>query len=153
MLQIAHPAGNDLSPAAVQTGAEPKGGVKHKPWKHSISKESFCDWVYQTGASHPVAPHCFQRLGHCVPLFFTAFGGKIQAARHAGGRWLAEKLRALKTIAVEFQRMYKGFQERPFFDFRSRNLGPEHRRILEMMILFVFINSILFKLSATGGRQ
>ena len=66
---------------------------------------------------------------------------------------LTEKYRALKTIAVEFQRMYKGFQERPFFDFRSRNLGPEHRRILEMMILFVFINSILFKLSATGGRQ
>ena len=153
MLQIAHPAGNDLSPAAVQTGAEPKGGVKHKPWKHSISKESFCDWVYQTGASHPVAPHCFQRLGHCVPLFFTAFGGKIQAARHAGDRWLAEKLRALKRIAVESQRMYKGFQERVFFDIRSRNLGAAGHLILETMIFCSFINIVRFKLSARGGRQ
>jgi len=29
---------------------------------------------------------CFQRSGHCVPLSFTAFGGKIQATRYAGGR-------------------------------------------------------------------
>ncbi|MGD8962194.1 MAG: hypothetical protein PVF29_15985 [Desulfobacterales bacterium] len=27
-----------------------------------------------------------QRSGHCVPLSFTAFGGKIQATRCAGGR-------------------------------------------------------------------
>jgi hypothetical protein len=38
------------------------------------------------GASHPVSPRCFQRLGHCVPLSFTAFGGKIQAIRYADGR-------------------------------------------------------------------
>ncbi len=135
MLQIAHPAGNDLSPAAVQTGAEPKGGVKHKPWKHSISRESFCDWVLQNGASHPVPPHCFQ------------------ATRHAGGRWLAEKLRALKRIAVESQRMYKGFQERLFFDIRSRKVGAACRLILETMIFCSFINIVRFKLRARGGRQ
>jgi hypothetical protein len=38
------------------------------------------------GAKHPVSPRCLQRLGHCVPLSFTAFGGKIQATRFAGGR-------------------------------------------------------------------
>ena len=31
-------------------------------------------------------PRCFQRLGHCVPLSFTASGGKIQATRCAGSR-------------------------------------------------------------------
>jgi hypothetical protein len=30
----------------------------------------------------------FQRFGHCLPLFFAAFGGKIQATRCAGGRSL-----------------------------------------------------------------
>jgi len=39
------------------------------------------------GASHPVPPRCFQRLGHFAPLSFTAYGGKIQATRFAGGRW------------------------------------------------------------------
>ena len=29
-----------------------------------------------------------QRLGHFAPLSFTAYGGKIQATRYAGGRWL-----------------------------------------------------------------
>jgi hypothetical protein len=38
------------------------------------------------GALHPVSPRCFQRPGHCVPLYFAAFGGKIQATRCAGGR-------------------------------------------------------------------
>ena len=38
------------------------------------------------GAKHPVSPRCFQRLGHFAPLFFTAYGGKIQATRCAGGR-------------------------------------------------------------------
>ena len=38
------------------------------------------------GASHPVPPRCFQRLGHFVPLSFAAYGGKIQATRYAGGR-------------------------------------------------------------------
>jgi len=37
------------------------------------------------GALNPVSPRCFQRLGHCVPLSFTAFVGKIQATRFAGG--------------------------------------------------------------------
>jgi len=27
-------------------------------------------------------------LGHFAPLSFTAYGGKIQATRYAGGRWL-----------------------------------------------------------------
>jgi hypothetical protein len=30
-----------------------------------------------------------QRSGHCVPLSFAAFGGKIQATRCAGGRCLS----------------------------------------------------------------
>jgi hypothetical protein len=38
------------------------------------------------GAKHPVPPRCFQRLGHFAPLSFTAYGGKIQATRFAGGR-------------------------------------------------------------------
>jgi len=57
-------------------------------------KDKFCNAATESavigfskpGASHPVSPRCFQRLGHCVPLSFTAFGGKIQAARYAGGR-------------------------------------------------------------------
>jgi len=31
-------------------------------------------------------PGCFQRLGRFAPLSFTAYGGKIQATRFAGGR-------------------------------------------------------------------
>jgi glycerol-3-phosphate acyltransferase PlsY len=38
------------------------------------------------GALHPVPPRCFQRLGHFAPLYFSAYGGKIQATRCAVGR-------------------------------------------------------------------
>ena len=31
-------------------------------------------------------PRCFQRLGHFAPLYFSAYGGKIQATRCAVGR-------------------------------------------------------------------
>jgi hypothetical protein len=47
------------------------------------------DWVFQTGCfarESTVPPRCFQRLGHFAPLSFTAYGGKIQTTRFAGGR-------------------------------------------------------------------
>jgi hypothetical protein len=31
-----------------------------------------------------------QRLGRFAPLTFSAYGGKIQATRYAGDRWLTE---------------------------------------------------------------
>jgi hypothetical protein len=40
------------------------------------------------GVPHTVSPRCFQRLGYFAPLSFPAYGGKIQATRCAGGRWL-----------------------------------------------------------------
>jgi len=46
-----------------------------------------CNNDYGKGALMEFSkPRCFQRLGHFVPLSFTAFGGKIQAARYGGGR-------------------------------------------------------------------
>jgi len=44
-----------------------------------------------TAGFHP------QRLGHFAPLSFTAYGGKIQATRFAGGRWLKKKAIMLES--------------------------------------------------------
>jgi len=41
---------------------------------------------FKPAAWHPVSPRCLQRLGHFVPLAFTARGGKRQAIRCAAGR-------------------------------------------------------------------
>jgi len=49
-------------------------------------KDKFCNAATESAVIGFSKPRCFQRLGHCVPLSFTAFGGKIQAARYAGGR-------------------------------------------------------------------
>ena len=42
------------------------------------------NWVFQTGCLHTRFHP--QRLGHYVPLSFTANSGKIQVTRFAGGR-------------------------------------------------------------------
>jgi hypothetical protein len=39
-------------------------------------------------------------LGHFAPLSFSAYGGKIQATRCAGGRWLKGQVKMIKFTPV-----------------------------------------------------
>jgi len=49
-------------------------------------KAKICNAATESAVIGFSKPRCFQRLGHCVPPSFTAFGDKIQAARFTGGR-------------------------------------------------------------------
>jgi len=44
----------------------------------AVAKTSRVIGFFKPGASHPVSPRCFQRLGHFAPQSFTAFGGQTR---------------------------------------------------------------------------